>query len=43
MTALKIIVMSLIAKRAEQITEADLKSLVTSSVPESQAIDYKQR
>lgn len=34
--------MSLLAKQIEQITEADLQSLVTSRVPESQLIDYKQ-
>ena len=34
--------MSLLAKQVEQLTEADLQSLVTSRVPESQLIDYKQ-
>ena len=34
--------MSLLAKQVEQLTEADLQSLVTSGVPESQLIDYKQ-
>lgn len=34
--------MSLLAKRVQQVTEADLESLVASSIPESQIIDYKQ-
>ena len=34
--------MSLLAKQVEQLTEADLQSLVTSRVPESELIDYKQ-
>jgi Putative DNA-binding domain len=34
--------MSLLAKPIKQITEEDLQSLVTSSVPESQILDYKQ-
>ena len=34
--------MSLLAKRVQQVTEADLEALIASRIPESQIIEYKQ-
>jgi hypothetical protein len=35
--------MSLLAKRIEHVTESDLESLLSSGVPESSVLDYKQQ